>query len=232
MIAVGGDIFANGHFYDGDRPISRTFEDVTAITGAADVVFANYEMPLSTRGQPIEKLANIRADPAIAPDIGRLGLDVVSLANNHMMDYGADALADTIANLDEQGIRHVGAGADARARPSSRSIVEVHGREDRLPRLHLPGRARRRRHRAGPGVAAIHVHSVVPDQSVLAGRGARRAGDGHDQDVRRRRRAGFRRGARARPARAGRLSLPLSALGLRRVCRAGSRSISGRSGTR
>ena len=71
-IAVGGDIFANGHFYADDRPISRTFEDVMAITGAADVVFANYEMPLSTRGQPIEKLANIRADPMIAGDIGRL----------------------------------------------------------------------------------------------------------------------------------------------------------------
>jgi len=44
----------NGHFYDGERPISPAFDDVTAITGAADVVFANYEMPLSTRGQPIE----------------------------------------------------------------------------------------------------------------------------------------------------------------------------------
>src|ERR1700733_10910858 len=106
VIAVGGDIFANGHFYDGDRPVSRTFEDIASITGGADIFFANYEMPLSSRGQPIEKLANIRADPAIAPDIGRLGLHVVSLANNHMMDYGAEALADTIANIDAQGIRH------------------------------------------------------------------------------------------------------------------------------
>ena len=98
-IAVGGDIFANGRFYADDGPISPTFDDVTAITGAADVFFANYEMPLSTRGQPIEKLANIRADPMIAPDIGRLGLDIVSIANNHMMDYGPEAMADTIACL-------------------------------------------------------------------------------------------------------------------------------------
>src|SRR4051812_2987376 len=109
-IAVGGDIFANGRFYDGERPISPTFDEVSSITGAADIVFANYEMPLSTRGQPIEKLANIRADPAVAEDIGRLGLDVVSLANNHMMDYGAEGLADTIANLRAQKIALVGAG--------------------------------------------------------------------------------------------------------------------------
>src|SRR5207237_7739175 len=110
-VAVGGDIFANGRFYTDDRPISPTFDDVTAITGAADVFFANYEMPLSTRGQPLEKLANIRADPMIAPDIGRLGLDIVSIANNHMMDYGPEAMADTIACLGGQGIAHVGAGA-------------------------------------------------------------------------------------------------------------------------
>ena len=126
-IAIGGDIFANGRFYDDDRPISPTFEDVTAITGAADVLFANYEMPLSTRGQPIEKLANIRADPAIAPDIGRLGLDVVSLANNHMMDYGPEAMADTIACLDAQGIAHVGAGPTI-AQAAEPVIVDIRGR--------------------------------------------------------------------------------------------------------
>ena len=54
-IAAAGDIFANGRFYDGDQPISATFEDVLAATRSADVVFANYEMPLSTRGRPLEK---------------------------------------------------------------------------------------------------------------------------------------------------------------------------------
>jgi poly-gamma-glutamate capsule biosynthesis protein CapA/YwtB (metallophosphatase superfamily) len=158
VIAVGGDIFANGHFYDGDKPISRTFEDVTAITGAADILFANYEMPLSARGQPIEKLANIRADPAIAGDIGRLGLDVVSLANNHMMDYGAEALADTIENLEAQTIPFVGAGAtlDQAIEPI---IIDVRGRKIgflAFTCLVAPGAGATA---SAPGVAAIHVHS-------------------------------------------------------------------------
>lgn len=158
-IAVGGDIFANGRFYEHDRPISPTFDDVMAITGAADVFFANYEMPLSTRGQPIEKLANIRADPAIAPDIGRLGLDVVSLANNHMMDYGPEAMADTIASLDAEGIPHVGAGS-ALAQAVEPLILDVRGRTIgflAFTCLVAPG--------AGatdlrPGVAPIHVQSA------------------------------------------------------------------------
>src|ERR1700704_4408765 len=160
-IAVGGDIFANGKFYDGDRPISPTFADVTAIIDAADISFANYEMPLSTRGQPLEKLANIRADPAIAPDIGRLSLDVVTLANNHMMDYGAKALADTIANLKAQKLQLVGAGGTL-AGATEPVIIDVHGRKVgflAFTCLVAPGAGASA---AAPGVAALHVHSSYP----------------------------------------------------------------------
>jgi poly-gamma-glutamate synthesis protein (capsule biosynthesis protein) len=158
-VAVGGDIFATGRFYADDRPISPTFDDVTAITGAADVFFANYEMPLSTRGQPLEKLANIRADPMIAPDIGRLGLDVVSIANNHMMDYGPEAMADTIASLDAQGIAHVGAGPTI-ARAVEPVVVDVRGRRIgflAFTCLVAPGAGATD---SGPGVAPIHVQSA------------------------------------------------------------------------
>jgi poly-gamma-glutamate capsule biosynthesis protein CapA/YwtB (metallophosphatase superfamily) len=158
-VAVGGDIFANSQFYADDRPISPTFDDVLAITGDADIVFANYEMPLSTRGQPAEKLANIRADPMIAGDIGRLGLDIVSIANNHMMDYGPEALADTIACLDEQGIAHVGAGPTL-ARAVEPVIVDVRGRKIgflAFTCLVAPGAGATD---SGPGVAPLHVQSA------------------------------------------------------------------------
>jgi poly-gamma-glutamate capsule biosynthesis protein CapA/YwtB (metallophosphatase superfamily) len=158
-IAVGGDIFANGRFYTDDGPISAAFAEVLAITNAADVVFANYEMPLSTRGQPLEKLANIRADPIIAADIGRLGLDVVSVANNHMMDYGPEALADTIASLDEQGIAHVGAGPKI-TRAVEPVILDVRGRKIgflAFTCLVAPGAGATD---SGPGVAPIHIHSA------------------------------------------------------------------------
>src|SRR2546429_2845920 len=116
-------------------------------------------MPLSTRGQPLEKLANIRADPMIADDIGRLGLDVVSIANNHMMDYGAEALADTIASLEKQGIAHVGAGPTI-AQAVEPVIVDVRGRRVgflAFTCLVAPGAGATG---SGPGVAPIHVHSA------------------------------------------------------------------------
>src|SRR3954452_10980480 len=115
-------------------------------------------MTLSTRGQPIEKLANIRADPAIAPDIGRLNLDVVSLANNHMMDYGAEALADTIENLRAQNIKLVGAGATL-AEAIEPVIIDVRGRKIgflAFTCLVAPGAGACD---SAPGVAALHVHS-------------------------------------------------------------------------
>src|SRR5207247_9511007 len=42
----------------------------------------------------------------------RLGVDCVTLANNHALDFGPDALLDTLAHLDAAGIRAVGAGTD------------------------------------------------------------------------------------------------------------------------
>ena len=158
-VAVGGDIFANGRFFADGRPLSQTFDDILAISGGADVVFANYEMPLSTRGQPLEKLANIRADPAIAEDIGRLGLDVVSIANNHMMDYGPEAMFDTIGSLDEQGIAHVGAGATIEEAVEP-VIIDVRGRSVgflAFTCLVAPGSGATS---ASPGVAPIHVSSA------------------------------------------------------------------------
>jgi poly-gamma-glutamate capsule biosynthesis protein CapA/YwtB (metallophosphatase superfamily) len=80
---------------------------------AHDVAFANLEAPISDRGtERTGKAYRLRVDPAHARALTRSGLDVVSLANNHMMDFGDAALGDTIERLDAWGIAHAGAGAD------------------------------------------------------------------------------------------------------------------------
>lgn len=89
---------------------------------SADIAFCNLECPLSNRGvrTPLKYhdgrlLSNefiFRASPNTAKYLSRTGIDVVSLANNHMMDYGPTALADTISVLDNHHIAHVGAGKD------------------------------------------------------------------------------------------------------------------------
>lgn len=81
----------------------------------ADAVVANLEMPLSTGGYRVPKHSNLRSDPAIAADVRGMGIDAVTLANNHLMDYGPPALRDTLAACDRAGLLRCGAGDDLEA---------------------------------------------------------------------------------------------------------------------
>src|SRR5512140_1986021 len=76
----------------------------------SDLVIANLETPLSTRGNPVPKYRNLRSDPAVIQDVKALGIQAVTLANNHMMDYGPEALADTLVTCDAAQIARCGAG--------------------------------------------------------------------------------------------------------------------------
>lgn len=102
----------------GDLYVERE-EPASAIAAAApylkanyDLRFANLEAPLSTRGKLKRSFpwANLRAHPRNVAVLPAGGFDIVSLANNHTMDYGPEALMDTVALLDEHRIRYVGAG--------------------------------------------------------------------------------------------------------------------------
>ena len=71
----------------------------------------NFEVPLSNKGLPqAGKFETLHAAPEMIEGFVRGGFKVVSLANNHSMDYGAEALLDTIERVDSRGILHAGAG--------------------------------------------------------------------------------------------------------------------------
>ena len=73
----------------------------------------NNEFAYSNRGTPIEeKQFTFRARPETARYLTDMGVDLVSLANNHAYDYGPGALVDTLDTLQEEGIPYVGAGRD------------------------------------------------------------------------------------------------------------------------
>ncbi|MCB1469787.1 MAG: CapA family protein [Rhizobiaceae bacterium] len=78
----------------------------------ADFALGNFEMPLTNGGSPVEKLLNIKAPPEIASTLSVLGLDMVTVANNHSVDYGWESLAGTIDLLRSQGLTVIGAGKD------------------------------------------------------------------------------------------------------------------------
>ena len=86
----------------------------------SDIMMVNNEFPYSDRGEPIpEKQFTFRAKPSSVSYLQDLGVDIVSLANNHAYDYGEEALVDTLQVLEDAGIHYVGAGIDANeaARP-------------------------------------------------------------------------------------------------------------------
>ena len=77
----------------------------------ADIMMLNNEFAYSNRGTPIEeKQFTFRARPETARYLTDMGVDLVSLANNHAYDYGPDALVDTLDTLQAEGIPYVGAG--------------------------------------------------------------------------------------------------------------------------
>ena len=72
---------------------------------AADITLVNNEFCYSDRGQPLpNKMWTFRAKPERAKVFNLLGVDVAQLANNHVYDYGADAMNDTFAALEAVGI--------------------------------------------------------------------------------------------------------------------------------
>ena len=95
---------------------------------SADVGTGNVEIVISDApGPPSEKLVHLRAGEVTAKAYANLGLDVVTLANNHTMDYGSEGLATTIDALNRQGIRTVGAGENVAAARAPR-ITTAAGR--------------------------------------------------------------------------------------------------------
>ena len=79
----------------------------------ADITLVNNEFCYSDRGEPLaNKMWTFRAKPERAKVLNSLGVDVVQLANNHVYDYGKDAMNDTFAALEAVGIPYVGAGKD------------------------------------------------------------------------------------------------------------------------
>ncbi len=75
-----------------------------------DIFMLNNEFTYSTRGEKSEKTYTFRANPERVENLHKIGVDIVLTANNHINDYGPDALSDTLDTLDAAGIPHVGAG--------------------------------------------------------------------------------------------------------------------------
>lgn len=87
--------------------------DTMDVFKKADFIFGNLEGPVSDHGKSKglpPPFPNLRMNPRSIDFLKEGGFDIVSLANNHMLDYGAEALLDTSERLDDARILHFGAG--------------------------------------------------------------------------------------------------------------------------
>jgi poly-gamma-glutamate synthesis protein (capsule biosynthesis protein) len=107
----------------GDIMLSRTVEErmevfgsgypfqvVAGVLRGADLAIGNLESPFSLEGDPIGKRFTFRAHPQYGEAVVSAGFDVLSLANNHLLDFGEQSLVETIKALRSRGMDYVGAG--------------------------------------------------------------------------------------------------------------------------
>ena len=94
----------------------------------SDFFIVNEEFPFSSRGtQAPDKQFTFRVAPDKVSMFREMDIDLVTLANNHALDYGTEALLDSIDTLDNADIAHVGAGKDLEAARKP-VIAELNGR--------------------------------------------------------------------------------------------------------
>lgn len=106
--------------------IDYPFAQFAASLQTADLTIGNMESALGDTGTPASKRYPFQAPPAAAQSLANAGFDLVSLANNHAMDYGAEALLQAIALLNEQGVTPIGAGANEEAAHTP-AVVQKNG---------------------------------------------------------------------------------------------------------
>ncbi len=118
VLAFAGDIsFAEGYANMGmlnqrENKILDCFdENMKAVMMDADIFMINNEFPYTNRGTPTEgKQFTFRAKPESVKYLYDIGVDIVSIANNHVYDYGEESLLDTISTLEDAAMPFVGAG--------------------------------------------------------------------------------------------------------------------------
>jgi poly-gamma-glutamate synthesis protein (capsule biosynthesis protein) len=122
IVAVGDLSLARGvnvDLYTGRSESPLRY--VAPLLGRAGVAFGNLESPLTKRAPraptkgPRGGEIYLQGNPDYTFLLTEAGFDVLSLANNHIMDYGEQGLADTLYYLEQEEIKHAGAGPDLAA---------------------------------------------------------------------------------------------------------------------
>jgi poly-gamma-glutamate synthesis protein (capsule biosynthesis protein) len=120
-VVLGGDVLVRNGLAElfQKRGSAFLFSELRSVLEKADVVFANLECPLTTaedrNASKDPTLPFLKAPVTLAEALAKAPISVVSLANNHTMDFGERGLRDTMDALRGAGVAWVGAGLDETA---------------------------------------------------------------------------------------------------------------------
>jgi poly-gamma-glutamate capsule biosynthesis protein CapA/YwtB (metallophosphatase superfamily) len=143
------------------------FEQVRSALSGADILFGNLETPLVEDGSApmtAEVPAGFGGDPSSARFLATAGFSIVSLANNHIMDYGEEGMRSTFRALDVAGVRRVGCGGSLR---ESREPVIVTASGVKVGFLAYAMKGRHSSAVGKPGAAPLTEALVLEDLSAL-----------------------------------------------------------------
>ena len=147
----------------------NAFRQVRDLFHQADIVFCNLESTLcspDTPPTPFLRIIHLRSDPEMVHALVDAGIDVVSLANTHTMDYGPAGLLQTMQTLDQHGIRYVGAG---RTIAEARTPVVLDLKDTRVAFLgyHTYDQFATAASEVSPGQAMVRIGAFLPPPHVF-----------------------------------------------------------------
>jgi len=123
MLDRGVEFMVNKY---GEKDWRFPFLEIADDLKEADILFGNLEGPISDKGTKVGSIYSFRANPEAIEGLSFAGFDVLSVANNHMFDYGREAMEDTFLRLKTAGIDYVGGGFNEKEAYSP-LIKEING---------------------------------------------------------------------------------------------------------
>lgn len=160
-------ISAVGDFMIQHRPDRPKLDRVRSLVSGVDIAIANVDTVLSDHGQPSPKWANLRGPRDVVHDIRAMGFDVVTMANNHAMDFRAEGMLDMRAAYLEAGIKPIGGGSTLAEASEPASFV-VDGRTVTLLSLACTLPPDSAAGPTWPGIAPVKIHQAYAFDESLA----------------------------------------------------------------
>lgn len=109
-----GDVLLHGRVYGGINnktgcDFDNQLKNISGLLGKTDITMANLESIIAGNKLPLSSFPRFNAPVEIGYSLKKLGVDIVTLANNHVMDKGEEGLLHSINNLEEIGLEYDGA---------------------------------------------------------------------------------------------------------------------------